>query len=62
MWIYAAFTSSPACFVLRRMPELTGRSLEQIEGSLSAGHFRPDDFAEHTAKEQTAAAKVKVAA
>ena len=62
MWVYAAFNVFAFVFVLRRMPELTGRSLEQIEGSLSAGHFRPDDFAEHTAKEKTAAAKVKVAA
>jgi sugar porter (SP) family MFS transporter len=62
MWVYAAFNVFAFVFVLRRMPELTGRSLEQIEGSLSAGHFRPDDFAEHTAKEKPAAAKVKVAA
>jgi hypothetical protein len=27
------------------MPELTGRSLEQIEGKLSKGEFRPADFA-----------------
>jgi hypothetical protein len=30
------------------MPELTGRSLEQIEGSLREGQFRPDDFKRHT--------------
>lgn len=28
-----------------RMPELTGRSLEQIEGNLRRGEFRPADFA-----------------
>jgi hypothetical protein len=28
------------------MPELTGRSLEQIENRLSEGKFRPADFAE----------------
>jgi hypothetical protein len=27
-----------------RMPELTGRSLEQIEGHLRKGHFAPGDF------------------
>jgi sugar porter (SP) family MFS transporter len=62
MWVYAAFNVFAFVFVLRRMPELTGRSLEQIEGSLSAGHFRPGDFAAHTAKEKTAPVKVKVAA
>jgi len=31
--------------VWRRMPELTGRSLEQIEGKLRSGKFRPADFA-----------------
>lgn len=28
-----------------RMPDLTGRSLEEIEGRLSEGTFRPADFA-----------------
>jgi sugar porter (SP) family MFS transporter len=60
MWVYAAFNVFAFVFVLRRMPELTGRSLEQIEGSLSAGHFRPDDFAEYTAKEKTAPAEVEL--
>ena len=32
-------------FLYRRMPELTGRSLEQIEMRLSEGRFRPADFA-----------------
>jgi hypothetical protein len=28
-----------------RMPDLTGRSLEEIEGKLRDGAFRPADFA-----------------
>jgi len=31
-------------FVWWRMPELTGRSLEQIERQLHQGKFRPKDF------------------
>jgi hypothetical protein len=50
MWVYAAFNVLAFVFVLRRMPELTGRGLEQIENALLKGHFRPDDFAQHTAK------------
>ncbi len=50
MWVYAAFNVFAFVFVLLRMPELTGRSLEQIEGSLLKGHFRPADFEQHTAK------------
>jgi sugar porter (SP) family MFS transporter len=45
MWLYAAFNVAAWIFVWRRMPELTGRSLEQIEAQLSDGHFRPEDFA-----------------
>jgi hypothetical protein len=30
------------------MPELTGRSLEQIEGTLRDGDFKPKDFAAAT--------------
>ena len=48
MWLYAAFNVAAWVFVWLRMPELTGRSLEQIESNLRKGHFRPDDFrAEH---------------
>jgi sugar porter (SP) family MFS transporter len=46
MWLYAAFNVAAFVFVWRRMPELTGFSLEKIEGRLHAGHFRPADFAE----------------
>ncbi len=44
MWVYAGFNVAAFIFVLRRMPELTGRSLEQIEGRLREGRFRPQDF------------------
>jgi sugar porter (SP) family MFS transporter len=44
MWLNAAFNVAAWVFVFFRMPELTGRSLEQIEGQLRSGHFRPRDF------------------
>ena len=50
-WVYAAFNLAALLFVYLRMPELTGRSLEQIEGSLQRGHFRPKDFERQTAAE-----------
>jgi hypothetical protein len=43
-WIYAAFNVAAFLFVWRRMPELTGRSLEDIEKHLQDGRFRPGDF------------------
>lgn len=49
MWLYAAFNVAAWIFVWRRMPELTGRSLERIEAQLSEGHFRPEDFAKQPA-------------
>jgi hypothetical protein len=53
MWVYAMFNVFAFIFVLLRMPELTGRSLEQIENSLIKGHFRPDDFERNTEKVAT---------
>jgi sugar porter (SP) family MFS transporter len=44
MWLYAAFNVAAWIFVWRRMPELTGHSLEGIEGRLREGHFKPADF------------------
>lgn len=44
MWLYGLFNVAAWLFVLRRMPDLTGRSLEQIEGKLKAGKFTPKDF------------------
>ena len=32
-------------FLYRKMPEMTGRSLEQIEQHLADGKFTPKDFA-----------------
>ena len=45
-WVYAAFNVGAWLFVYFKMPEFTGRSLEQIECKLRAGEFRPSDFAE----------------
>jgi sugar porter (SP) family MFS transporter len=46
MWLYAAFNVAAWLFLWRRLPELSGRSLEQIESRLRAGKFRPHDFDE----------------
>jgi sugar porter (SP) family MFS transporter len=48
MWLYGLFNVAAFVFVWRRMPELTGRSLEQIEGTLRDGDFKPKDFAAAT--------------
>ncbi|WP_420716048.1 sugar porter family MFS transporter [Mycobacterium sp. 94-17] len=45
MWVYALFNVAAWIFVFFRMPDLTGRSLEEIENKLSEGNFRPSDFA-----------------
>ena len=45
MWLYGLFNVAAWLFVYFRMPDLTGRSLEEIEGKLSEGTFRPADFA-----------------
>ncbi|BDX34772.1 MFS transporter [Mycobacterium antarcticum] len=45
MWLYGAFNVIAWLFVYFKMPDLTGRSLEEIEGKLSRGEFRPADFA-----------------
>ena len=44
-WIYAAFNVAAWLFVWRRMPELTGHSLEDIEQHLADHEFAPRDFA-----------------
>ncbi|MEO6998170.1 MAG: sugar porter family MFS transporter [Terracoccus sp.] len=44
MWLYALFNVAAWVFVWRKMPDLTGRSLEQIEERLRAGRFTPKDF------------------
>jgi sugar porter (SP) family MFS transporter len=45
MWLYGLFNVAAWIFVFLRMPDLTGKSLEEIEGKLSDGKFRPADFA-----------------
>ena len=44
-WMYALFNIAAFIFLYRKMPELTGHSLEDIEHHLSKGQFRPQDFA-----------------
>jgi sugar porter (SP) family MFS transporter len=44
LWLYAAFNVAAFVFVWKLMPDLTGRSLEQIEDALHRGKFRPDEF------------------
>ncbi len=56
MWLYALFNVAAWLFVWRRMPELTGRSLEQIEQQLHSGHFRPSDFKSQEAQPAAAGA------
>jgi MFS family permease len=45
MWVYAGFNVAAWLFIWRRMPELSGRSLERIERALRNGRFKPGDFA-----------------
>ncbi|WP_197377292.1 sugar porter family MFS transporter [Mycolicibacterium baixiangningiae] len=45
MWLYGLFNVAAWVFVYFRMPDLTGRSLEEIETKLADGKFRPADFA-----------------
>jgi len=54
MWLYAGFNVAAWLFIWRRMPELTGRSLEEIEGQLHRGRFRPRDFKHDKAEPVTA--------
>ncbi|BBY39403.1 MFS transporter [Mycobacterium mantenii] len=44
MWLYALFNVAAWIFVYFRMPDLTGKSLEEIENKLSEGKFRPSDL------------------
>ncbi|HWT93631.1 MAG TPA: sugar porter family MFS transporter [Solirubrobacteraceae bacterium] len=48
MWVYAGFNVLAFLFVLARMPELSGRSLEQIETALGRGKFSPKEFEANT--------------
>lgn len=43
-WIYGVFNVAAFLFVWRRMPELTGHSLEDVEKHLQDGELRPADF------------------
>ena len=43
-WVYAGSNVLAWVFVRFRMPELTGRSLEQIEGAPRDGRFAPGEI------------------
>ncbi|WP_375432645.1 sugar porter family MFS transporter [uncultured Friedmanniella sp.] len=53
-WLYAGFNVIAFVVLWRKMPELTGRSLEQIESNLRAGKFTPADFAKQSSDESVA--------
>lgn len=53
MWLYAFFNVAAWIFVFFKMPELTGRSLEQIETNLRNGHSSPKEFAKHSGNESS---------
>ena len=44
MWLCAAFNVAAWIFVYKRLPELTGRSLEEIEKSPAQWHLLRKDF------------------
>ncbi len=44
-WMYALFNLAAFLFLYRKMPELTGHSLEDIEHHLADQEFTPADFA-----------------
>ncbi len=46
MWLYGLFNVAAWIFVFFKLPDLTGRSLEQIEHNLQRGRFSPKEFAE----------------
>ncbi|GAA3597682.1 sugar porter family MFS transporter [Kineosporia mesophila] len=45
LWMYAFFNIAAFVFLHRTMPEMTGRSLEEIEDHLQKGKFTPAGFA-----------------
>jgi sugar porter (SP) family MFS transporter len=47
-WMYALFNVIAFVFLFRKMPELSGRSLEDIEQHLEDGKFTPQDLPSHT--------------
>jgi sugar porter (SP) family MFS transporter len=46
-WMYALFNVIAFTFLYRKMPELSGRSLEQIETHLEDGEFNPKALPSH---------------
>jgi sugar porter (SP) family MFS transporter len=61
MWLYGLFNVAAWIFIWRRMPELTGRSLEQIESKLRDGNFKPEDFAKKPAESASGTSSVAAA-
>jgi sugar porter (SP) family MFS transporter len=53
-WLYAAFNVIAFVFLWRKMPELTGHSLERIESNLRKGTFTPADFARQPTDDRSA--------
>jgi sugar porter (SP) family MFS transporter len=57
MWLYAAFNVAAWIFIYKRMPELTGHSLEEIESRLHQGRFKPADFADDKDRQAAGSAR-----
>ena len=58
MWIYAGMNALAFLFVWRFLPELKGRSLEEVEEALRRGRFTPHDFRSRDLRRSRSAAAV----
>jgi sugar porter (SP) family MFS transporter len=58
MWIYAGMNALAFFFVWRFLPELKGRSLEEVEEALRRGTFTPADFRLHPSRKPASVASI----
>ena len=58
MWVYAGMNVLAFLFVWRFLPELKGRSLEEVEEGLRLNRFTPQSFATHSIRRSDVTASV----